>query len=137
MSIKLRRQWIIGCLLGTALGLQGLAHAQATNWPNKTVRVIVPAPPGSAPDGQVRLIANKLGELWQQNVVVENVVGAAGNIGVDRVAKAPADGYTLLYNTIGPIAVNVTLMAGRLPYDPLKDLAPVSLVTKTPNFMTV
>ena len=137
MTINVRRQWLIGCLLGLTAGLHGLAQAQATNWPNKPVRVIVPAPPGSAPDGQVRLVANKLSELWKQNVVVENVVGAAGNIGVDRVAKAPADGYTLLYNTIGPIAVNVTLMAGKLPYDPLKDLAPVSLVTKTPNFLTV
>jgi tripartite-type tricarboxylate transporter receptor subunit TctC len=118
-------------------GLHGLASAQVANWPSKTVRIIVPAPPGSAPDGQVRLVANKLSELWRQNVVVENVVGAAGNIGVDRVAKASADGYTLLYNTIGPIAVNVTLMAGKLPYDPLKDLAAVSLVTKTPNFLTV
>jgi tripartite-type tricarboxylate transporter receptor subunit TctC len=130
-----RRSWLIGCLLGMTLGLQGVAQAQA--WPIKPVRIVVPAPPGSAPDGQVRLIANKLSEIWQQNVVVENVVGAAGNIGADRVAKAPADGYTLLYNTIGPIAVNVTLMAGKLPYDPLKDLAPVSLVTKTPNFLTV
>ena len=102
MNIQPRRLWITGFMLGFAVGLPGLAHAQA-NWPNKPVRVIVPAPPGSAPDGQVRLIANKLSELWQQNVVVENVVGAAGNIGADRVAKAPADGYTLLYNTIGPI----------------------------------
>jgi len=135
MNSYLRRSWFIGCLLGMTLGLQGLAHAQA--WPSRPVRIIVPAPPGSAPDSQVRLIANKLREIWQQNVVVENVVGAAGNIGVDRVAKASGDGYTLLYNTIGPIAVNVTLMAGKLPYDPLKDLTPVSLVTKTPNFLTV
>lgn len=137
MTVNCRRQWMMGCLLGLAVGLHGVAQAQAANWPNRPVRVIVPAPPGSAPDGQVRLIANKLSELWKQNVVVENVVGAAGNIGADRVAKAPADGYTLLYNTIGPIAVNVTLMAGKLPYDPLKDLVPVSLATKTPNFLTV
>ena len=137
MKINRRRQWIMAGLLGLVAGLPALSQAQASNWPNRPVRVIVPAPPGSAPDGQVRLIANKLSELWQQNVVVENVVGAAGNIGADRVAKAPSDGYTLLYNTIGPIAVNVTLMAGKLPYDPLKDLTPVSLVTKTPNFLTV
>ena len=128
---------LLPVLLTLAVNARAQSPDAAANWPNKPVRVIVPAPPGSAPDGQVRLIANKLSELWQQNVVVENVVGAAGNIGADRVAKAPADGYTLLYNTIGPIAVNVTLMAGKLPYDPLKDLAPVSLVTKTPNFLTV
>lgn len=137
MAFKRFRQWKWAGWLGLMVGLHGLAAAQVTNWPSKPVRIVVPAPPGSAPDGQVRLVANKLGEMWRQNVVVENVVGAAGNIGVDRVAKANPDGYTLLYNTIGPIAVNVTLMAGKLPYDPLKDLVPVSLVTKTPNFFTV
>jgi tripartite-type tricarboxylate transporter receptor subunit TctC len=137
MTFKRFQQWRRACLLGLVVGLQGVASAQVANWPSRPVRIVVPAPPGSAPDGQVRLVANKLSEMWRQNVVVENVVGAAGNIGVDRVAKANPDGYTLLYNTIGPIAVNVTLMAGKLPYDPLKDLAPVSLVTKTPNFFTV
>ena len=112
------------------------AYAQ-TKWPDKTVRVIVPAPPGSAPDTQIRLIGQKLSEAWGQPVVVENVVGAAGNIGTDRVAKAAPDGYTFLYNTIGPTAVNPTLMAGKMPYDVEKDLIPVSLATKTPNFITV
>ena len=65
------------------------------------------------------------------------MVGASGNIVTDRVAKAAGDGYTLLYITIGPIAVNVTLFAGKLPYDPQKDLTPVSLVVKTPNLLTV
>lgn len=112
------------------------AHAQP-KWPEKTVRFIVPAPPGSAPDTQIRLIGQKLSELWGQPVVIENVVGAAGNIGTDRVAKATPDGYTFLYNTIGPTAVNPTLMAGKMPYDVEKDLIPVSLATKTPNFITV
>ena len=135
-SVFRRAAALVGICAALLFGHAGL-WAQSLNWPSKSVRIVVPAPPGSAPDAQVRIIANKLGELWRQNVVVENVVGAAGNIGADRVAKASADGHTLLYNTVGPIAVNVTLMAGKLPYDPLKDLVAVSLATKTPNLVTV
>jgi tripartite-type tricarboxylate transporter receptor subunit TctC len=113
------------------------AHAQA-KWPEKQVKMIVPAPPGSAPDGQIRLISQKLSEMWGQPVIVENIVGAGGTIGTDRVAKSAPDGYTFLYNTIGPIAVAESLMGpGKLPYSPLKDFAPVSLATKTPNWITV
>jgi tripartite-type tricarboxylate transporter receptor subunit TctC len=112
------------------------AQAQP-RYPEKPVRMVVPAPPGSAPDILARLVGQKLSESWGQPVVIDNVVGASGNIGTDRVAKAPGDGYTLLFNTIGPIAVNVTLFGDKLPYDPLKDLAPVSLVTKMPNLLTV
>ena len=113
------------------------AQAQA-KWPEKQVKMIVPAPPGSAPDGQIRLISQKLSEMWGQPVIVENVVGAGGTIGTDRVAKSAPDGYTFLYNTIGPIAVAESLMGpGKLPYSPLKDFAPVSLATKTPNWITV
>ena len=124
-------------LLGYGLVATGAAHAQA-KWPEKQVRMIVPAPPGSAPDGQIRLISQKLSEMWGQSVVVENVVGAGGIIGADRVAKAAPDGYTFLYNTIGPIAVAESLMGpGKLPYSPAKDLVAVSLATKTPNWITV
>jgi tripartite-type tricarboxylate transporter receptor subunit TctC len=119
------------------LFLPASTAAQTRAWPERPVKLVVPAPPGSAPDAMARLLSNKLSEIWGQTVTVDNVVGASGNIGTDRVAKAPADGYTLLYNTIGPIAVNVTLFAGKLPYDPLKDLTPVSLVVKAPNIMTV
>ena len=123
--------------LGYGLMATGAAHAQA-KWPEKQVRMIVPAPPGSAPDGQIRLISQKLSEMWGQSVVVENVVGAGGIIGADRVAKAAPDGYTFLYNTIGPIAVAESLMGpGKLPYSPAKDLVAVSLATKTPNWITV
>jgi tripartite-type tricarboxylate transporter receptor subunit TctC len=112
------------------------AQAQS-RYPEKPVRMVVPAPPGSAPDILSRIVSQKLSESWGQPVVIDNVVGASGNIGTDRVAKAPGDGYTLLFNTIGPIAVNVTLFGDKLPYDPLKDLAPVSLVTRMPNLLTV
>jgi len=122
-----------------AYGLVSPDIAQAqTKWPEKQVKMIVPAPPGSAPDGQIRLISQKLSEMWGQPVIVENIVGAGGTIGTDRVAKSAPDGYTFLYNTIGPIAVAESLMGpGKLPYSPLKDFAPVSLATKTPNWITV
>lgn len=113
------------------------SHAQTLNWPEKAVRIIVPAPPGSAPDALVRMFAQKMSEGWGQPVTVENIVGASGNIGTDRAAKATPDGYTLLFNTLGPVAVNYALFGGKLPYDPIKDLAPISLVAKMPNFLTV
>jgi len=138
LSVQLTRLLTTTSAVLLALGFVSGDRVYAqTKWPDKTVRVIVPAPPGSAPDTQIRLIGQKLSEAWSQPVVVENVVGAAGNIGTDRVAKAAPDGYTFLYNTIGPTAVNPTLMAGKMPYDVEKDLIPVSLATKTPNFITV
>ena len=131
---------LLATLLGVGLSatfMLSATQAQTRAWPERPVKVIVPAPPGSAPDAMVRLLGNKLAEMWGQPVTIENIVGASGNIGTDRAAKAPADGYTLLYNTIGPIAVNGTLFAGKLPFDAVKDLAPVSLVVKVPNLLTV
>jgi tripartite-type tricarboxylate transporter receptor subunit TctC len=128
---------MIACFLAAALSGACLpASAQTRGYPEKSVRVIVPAPPGSAPDFLVRLVGQKLTESWGQALVIDNVVGASGNIGTERVAKAAPDGYTLLFNTIGPIAVNVSLF-DKLPYDPVKDLAPISLVAKMPNILTV
>ncbi|MSQ50233.1 MAG: tripartite tricarboxylate transporter substrate binding protein [Betaproteobacteria bacterium] len=110
--------------------------ALAQAFPSKPVRVIVPAPPGSAPDFLSRLLAPKLGDTWGQPFVIDNVLGAGGNIGTDRVAKAPADGYTLLFNTIGPIGVNISMYAN-LPFDPVKDFAPITLIAKVPNILVV
>ena len=135
MNMKMR----IGAtlvVLAACVFVQPMAHAQAGSYPNKSVRLVVPAPPGSAPDFLARLVGQRLSEHWAQPVVIDNIVGASGNIGTERVARAAPDGYTLLFNTIGPIAVNVSLF-DKLPYDPLKDLMPISLVSKTPNLLTV
>ena len=113
------------------------AQAQTPSWPQRTVKIVVPAAPGSAPDVLVRMYGQRMSELWNQPVVIENVVGAAGNIGTERVAKAVGDGYTLLFNTQAPIAVNPILERGRLPYDPQRDLAPISLAVKVPNTLVV
>ncbi|HKQ27852.1 MAG TPA: tripartite tricarboxylate transporter substrate binding protein [Burkholderiales bacterium] len=123
--------------LGAFIAIVCIAFgAMAQPYPSKPIRVIVPAPPASAPDFLSRLLAPKLGDLWGQPLVIENVLGAGGNIGTDRVAKAPADGYTLLFNTIGPIGVNVSMYTN-LPFDPVKDFAPITLVAKVPNILVV
>ncbi len=135
-TIKTRRLAALA-VLGVGLGIQPAAFAQPKAFPEKSVRMVVPAPPGSAPDILARLLGQKLSESWGQPMVIDNVVGASGNIGTERVVRAAPDGYTLLFNTIGPIAVNVSLFGDKLPYDPVKDLAPVSLVTKMPNLLMV
>lgn len=113
-----------------------LGNAQAQDYPSRPVKIIVPAAAGSVPDFLARTIGQRLSENWRQPVVIDNIVGAGGNIGTDRAAKAPADGYTLLLNTIAPIAVNQSLM-GKLPYDPVKDLAPITQVANTANILAV
>src|SRR4051812_40552139 len=108
----------------------------AQNYPARPVRIVVPFPPGSTPDIVGRTLSSKLQEAFGQPVVVENRTGAGGNIGTEMVAKAPADGYTLLIGINGPIATNKYLYA-KLPYDAEKDLAPISLLASAPQMLAV
>ena len=110
------------------------AAAQA-DYPAKTVRIVAPFPPGGSVDTVSRLIAARLSESYGQTFVVDNRGGASGNIGSELVAKSPGDGYTLLVNTI-PLAVNQFLYS-QVPYDALRDFAPVSLLTSTPAVLAV
>jgi tripartite-type tricarboxylate transporter receptor subunit TctC len=103
----------------------------------KPVRVIVPFPAGGTTDIVARLVGAELQKMWGQPVVIENRGGAGGNIGADAVAKAPADGYTLLMGTVGTHAINLPLYGTKLPYDPVKDFAPITLVAAVPNVMVV
>ncbi|MBV8840731.1 MAG: tripartite tricarboxylate transporter substrate binding protein [Alphaproteobacteria bacterium] len=113
-----------------ALTLPSLvAHAQG--WPNRPVTLIVPFPAGGNADVLARALAAELSEKLGQNFIVDNRTGAGGNIGGAAVAKAPADGYTMMFGTPGPIATN-KLMFKSLPYDPEKDLVPVVLVARSP-----
>jgi tripartite-type tricarboxylate transporter receptor subunit TctC len=112
-------------LAGAAVG----AFAQA--FPTKPVRIIVPQTPGGASDALARIVGQKLSERWGQPVVVENKPGAGGNLGTDYVAKAPADGYTLLMSYVGTQAINGSLYKS-LPYDPYKDFATVATVATVP-----
>ncbi len=110
--------------------------AAAQQWsPSKQVRIVVPLVGGTV-DILARLVAPGLQEAFGQPVIVENKGGAGGNIGTDQVAKAEPDGHTILAGYTGPITVNATLF-GNLPYDPQKDLAPITLAVTTPQFLTV
>ena len=117
-----------------AAGFAAVACAQT--YPAKSVRLVVPFPPGGSLDFAGRLIAQKLTEAWGQSVVVENKPGAGGNIGADLVAKSPADGYTILLGALSTHAVNPSLYA-KMPYDPVKDFAPITLIAITPNVLVV
>ncbi|TMJ02198.1 MAG: tripartite tricarboxylate transporter substrate binding protein [Alphaproteobacteria bacterium] len=110
--------------------------AAAQEWPTKTVRVIVPFGAGATPDTIARLIADKLQAKLGQNFIVENKPGASGMLGTDAVAKAEADGYTIGISIGGPLAIN-TLLFSKMPYDPFKDLALITILTTQPSALAV
>jgi tripartite-type tricarboxylate transporter receptor subunit TctC len=126
-----------GAALSVAFALTGLVPlASAQSFPAKPVRLVIPFPPGGSLDNVGRLLAQKIGDAWGQTIVVENRPGAGGNVGMDFVAKSPADGYTVGMGALSTHAVNPSLYA-RMPYDAVKDFAPISLVAITPNVLTV
>jgi tripartite-type tricarboxylate transporter receptor subunit TctC len=121
--------------LATFLALAfAAATAGAQAWPNRPVKVIVPWPPGQATDISARIVAQKLQEALGQPFVIDNKPGAGGSIGTDAVAKSAGDGYTLLAASSGPVSIMPNLQ--KTPYDPLNDLAPVSLIC-TNSFVLV
>ena len=123
-------------LAGALLALCIAAPASAQDWPTKTVRVIVPFGAGATPDIIARLIAEKLQQKLGQNFIVENKAGASGMTGTDAVAKAEPDGYTIGISIGGPLAIN-TLLFTKMPYDPFKDIALITLLTNQPSALTV
>ena len=120
--------------IGIALALAAAAHAQT--YPNRPIKVVVPYAAGGLPDTITRLVGTKLGAQLGQQIVVENMGGAGGISGVNEVVKSPADGYALLVADVGQVAINPHLFAN-LPYAPLKDLAPVSLIGVAPLYLVV
>jgi tripartite-type tricarboxylate transporter receptor subunit TctC len=126
-------------LLASAM-LAGPAHAQPAagdaGWPNKPVRLIAPFPPASTVDVIARVLGQKLSVRLGQQFVVDNRVGASGNIGADAIAKAAPDGYTVGVVTSSTQAVAVSLSAN-LPYDPLTDFTPISMVASAPYVLVV
>src|SRR5262245_17945147 len=111
------------------------APAAAQSFPNRTVKIIAPFAPGGAVDIVARMLAQRLDKRFGQPVVVENMVGATGQLGVDYVAKAAPDGHTVVNAASGAIAINVHLT--KLPYDPLKELTLVTRTTWTPTALAV
>lgn len=105
-------------------------------WPAKPIRLVIPFPPGGATDILGRMVAQELNKALGVSVIAENRAGAGGNIGAEAVAKSAPDGYTLLMGTIGTQSINQSLYP-KLPYDPVKDFAPVTLVATVPNVLVV
>ncbi|HJU23316.1 MAG TPA: tripartite tricarboxylate transporter substrate binding protein [Casimicrobiaceae bacterium] len=123
-------------LLGHLLVVASCAVVVATpaasaGYPDKPIRLVVPFPPGGPTDMVARPLAQFLGERLKQQVIVDNRGGAGGSIGAELVAKAPADGYTLIMATVGTHAINKSLYK-HLPYDPVKDFTPITLVAAAP-----
>ena len=112
-----------------------LSQAQSA-WPNKQVRIVVPFAPAGTTDILARAIAPELSKAFGQTFFVGNKPGAGGNLGAENVAKSPADGYTLLMGTVGTHGINRALYE-KMPYDPIKDFAPITLVAGVPNVMVV
>lgn len=129
----MQRRTLIHAALALAVAACSLGTAQAA-WPDKTLSIVVPYAPGGTADALARLLAQHLGPRLKTTVVVLNKGGASGVIGQNDVARAPADGYTVLYDAT-PLSINPHLQ--KLPYDPEKDLQPVSLVAVTPMLVAV
>ncbi|WP_157267502.1 Bug family tripartite tricarboxylate transporter substrate binding protein [Azohydromonas aeria] len=123
-------------LAAAALALPASLTLAQDGWPTRTVRLVVPAPPGSSLDIVARLLGDKLKDRWGASVVVENKPGAGGLLGMDAAAKAPPDGHVLALGFNGPVAF-APFMYAKLPYDPARDLAPVVMTTSQPNVLAV
>ena len=124
-------KWMAACTLMLAASLNVSAQEK---YPNRPVKIVLGFPPGQATDTVARAIAQKLGESTGQTFIVENRPGAAGIIGTDLVAKSAPDGYTLVMGSSGVMAVNPGLYS-KLPYDPVKDFAPITVVVSVPLFI--
>ncbi|WP_284334609.1 Bug family tripartite tricarboxylate transporter substrate binding protein [Comamonas sp. NoAH] len=132
-----RRQWMrAAALAGLSLtGITAIAQT-AASYPSKAIRMVIPFTPGGSADILGRAMGHELTQAWGQSVVPENVAGAGGSIGADRVAKASSDGYTLLMGHVGTLAITPSLYP-KLPYDPIKSFTPVAWVARVPNVLVV
>jgi tripartite-type tricarboxylate transporter receptor subunit TctC len=122
-------------LLAVAASSQVQAQSVPANFPNKPITIVVPYPAGGSSDNQIRLIAQPLSKLLGQPIVIDNKAGASGMIGALAVARAPADGYTLLFPNNGLLIA--PMLADKPGFDPLKDFVPISVVTKVPMVLSV
>lgn len=123
-------------VLASAFALIASAAQAQTAWPSKPVRIVVPFAPGGTTDILARAMAPELSRAFGQQFIVDNRAGAGGNLGAEIVAKSPSDGYTLLMGTVGTHGINRALYA-KLPYDPIKDFVPITMVAAVPNVMVM
>jgi tripartite-type tricarboxylate transporter receptor subunit TctC len=134
-SVRFRRRKFLRLAAG-AIALTAVPRASiAQAWPTRVVRLVVGFPPGGGADAAARIVANRLSEIWGQSVVIENRSGAGGNIAMDAVAHASPDGYTMAQSVIPPAVYGFLL--GSLTYDPIADLAPVTVIGTYPNILAV
>ncbi len=138
-AFRLARRGLVlssfACAVLVSAGVTTAAQAQS-QWPSKPIRFVVPYPPGGPLDTIARVLAEKVKVSLGQPVIVENKPGAGGNIGVDLIAKAQPDGYTLVMGAVATHAINPWLFS-KIPYDAVKDFAPVALVASVPNVLVV
>lgn len=132
----LKRRTALGLAMVAASALALGSAAQAEGFPDRPVTLVVPFAAGGSTDVVARIIGQKMSEDLGQQVVVENVAGAGGNLGADRVARSEPDGYTILMGTVATHALNPLILKTK-PYDPEKDFAPVSLLVLVPNVLVV
>ncbi|MCV9998480.1 tripartite tricarboxylate transporter substrate binding protein [Pararhizobium sp. YC-54] len=132
----LKRRTALGLAMVAASALALGTAAQAQEFPDRPVTLVVPFAAGGSTDVVARIIGQKMSDDLGQQVVVENVAGAGGNLGADRVARAEPDGYTILMGTVATHALNPLILKTK-PYDPEKDFAPVSLLVLVPNVLVV
>jgi tripartite-type tricarboxylate transporter receptor subunit TctC len=135
MAITSRARRALFSVIIAMIALPGGASAQTT-YPTKPVRILVPFPPGGPADALARIVGDKLGQALGQPFVIENKPGAGGNIGMEQGAKAVADGYTLTLAPTGNLTIAPSLYA-KLPYDPAKDYAPITVLATVPNILIV
>jgi tripartite-type tricarboxylate transporter receptor subunit TctC len=137
MTQALNRRRFIGatCAITSAVALPALAQAPA-RFPTRPITIVVPFPPGGSADGAARAMADRLGKVLGQPVVVDNKAGAGGTIGTTAVARAPADGYTLILTSQTTHVINPAVSA-KLPYDALNDFAPITLIERLANVLLV
>ena len=123
-------------MLAVLVSATAYGQNAASSYPNRPIRIIVTFPPGGPTDIIARAVGQKLTDAWGQPVVVDNRAGAGGNIGTDLAAKAAPDGYTLLVSNFGPLAISPFVYA-KLPYDPVKNLTPITLAATSWFFLVV
>ena len=132
--LKRRAALMLAASAAALLTFNAGAHGQA--YPERTITLVVPFAAGGSTDVVARVIAQKMGDTLGQQIIVENVAGAGGNLGADRVARAEPDGYTILMGTVATHALNPLILKTK-PYDPEKDFAPISLLVVVPNVLVV
>jgi len=133
-TFKTNRRVALAASAAAAIAFAASPSWAQSTWPNKPVRIVVPFAAGGTTDILARAIAPELSKAFGQQFIVDNRAGAGGNVGAEIVARAPNDGYTLLMGTVGTHGINRALYP-KLPFDPIKDFAPITLVAAVPNVM--